>query len=392
MDMIKVNTVGFLFLLYQVASVFGLTGLNAVLSRRAAGSHPFSRSGLMFAAPPPKEEAEQSLGGIGREVFVRNVHYGIDAQTLSQHLTQFGTVTNASMAPRDERPDEHRGFGKVTFSSPDGADNAIAASRRGFRLMGRVINIAAYARPRAGDSRGALLQQFRNTRRRSDVQQILERIELHSVIEHNFAISAWGRVREWERAVALLGEMRQKGLVPDVFSFTSAISACEKSSQWERALELLSEMRGRGVEPNVVTYSAAISACEKGSQWERALELLSEMRQRGLEPNVITYSAAISACEKGSQWERALELLNEMQERGLEPNVITYSASISACEKGAQWARALELLNEMRALAQPECDLLQRSDLCVRKRFGVEASSGAAAQDARGGRARSERD
>ena len=58
-------------------------------------------------------------------------------------------------------------------------------------------------------------------------------------------------------------------------------------------------MRQRGLEPDVITYSAAISACEKGSQWERALELLDEMRQRGLEPDVITYSAAISACEKG---------------------------------------------------------------------------------------------
>ena len=162
------------------------------------------------------------------------------------------------------------------------------------------------------------------------------------------AISAWGRVRDWRRAVELLSEMRERWLTPDVITYSAAISACEKGSQWERALELLSEMRERELTPNVITYNAAISACEKGSQWERALELLSEMRQRELEPNVITYSAAISACEKGSQWERALELLSEVRERGLKPNVITYSAAISACEKGSQCLRALELLSEMR--------------------------------------------
>ena len=66
--------------------------------------------------------------------------------------------------------------------------------------------------------------------------------------------------------------------------------------EWERALELLEEMRERGLKPDVISCSAAISACEKGGKWQSAVELLEEMRERGLKPDVISCSAAISAC------------------------------------------------------------------------------------------------
>ncbi|CAK0790319.1 unnamed protein product, partial [Prorocentrum cordatum] len=82
--------------------------------------------------------------------------------------------------------------------------------------------------------------------------------------------------------------------------------------QWQRALALLSEMREAKLEPNVISYNAWISACAKGEQWQRALALLSAMREAKLEPNVISYNAGTSACAKGEQWQRALALLSEM--------------------------------------------------------------------------------
>ncbi|CAK0843472.1 unnamed protein product [Prorocentrum cordatum] len=146
------------------------------------------------------------------------------------------------------------------------------------------------------------------------------------------------RVRERQTVVPGLAAAQrdvggEDGARPLV-SYNAGISACEKGEQWQRALALVGEMWEAKLEPDVISYSAGISACENGQQWQLALSLLSQMVETKLEPDNIIYNSGICACEKGQQWQRALSLLSEMGETKLEPDFISYNAGISACEKG----------------------------------------------------------
>ena len=294
---------------------------------------------------------------VHRGVFVCNVGWRVDPAALRDEMARFGEVVDVRLEADQNNPRRHRGLGTVIFATPDAARDAVqsAASRDGPRLMGRPLTIRKLtthdpdrSKAKRDPNRPALFAQLRRTRRLSDVEQILASVTLYTVKEFNMAITALGRVREWQRALEFLDEMRRLGLEPTVVSYNAAISACGKGEQWRRALDLLDEMRQNQLDPDVISYSAAMSACEKGAQWERALDLLRAMRIHGLEPNVISYNAAISACQKGGQWERALALLDEMKaQRRIEPDVISYSATIAACETGSQWERALELMGEM---------------------------------------------
>ena len=73
-------------------------------------------------------------------------------------------------------------------------------------------------------------------------------------------------------------------------------------------MALLSEMREAKLEPNVISYNAGISACDKSRQWQRALSLLSEMWEAKLGSNVISYYSRVGACEKG-EWPWAMALV-----------------------------------------------------------------------------------
>ncbi|CAK0860392.1 unnamed protein product [Prorocentrum cordatum] len=131
--------------------------------------------------------------------------------------------------------------------------------------------------------------------------------------------------------------MRGVELQPDAFSYNAGISACEKGKQWQRAVALLSEMCEADLDPDVIfSYSAGLRACEKGEQWQRALALLGEMRGASLQPDAFSYDAGIGACGVGGQWQRAWVLLCEMREAALELSVITPTALGSAPARRAR--------------------------------------------------------
>ena len=127
-----------------------------------------------------------------------------------------------------------------------------------------------------------MTQKLRDSRKSAEITQLLNRISVESLEtanEYNICIRAYGRARDWRRALSLLAKMRQSGVSPDVISFNAAISACAKGRQWKRALSLLDKMREGGVAPDAISFSEAISACEEGGQSERALSLRSFARE-----------------------------------------------------------------------------------------------------------------
>ncbi|CAK0874690.1 unnamed protein product, partial [Prorocentrum cordatum] len=124
------------------------------------------------------------------------------------------------------------------------------------------------------------------------------------------------RVREG-RAVALgsgAAERDVEGEAGAQLSYNAGISACEKGEQWQRALALLSEMREAKLEPDVISYNVGISVCANGGQWQEALSMLRTMRLRKLDVNFMVYGTAASMCEQGGQGSQALSVFKEVRD------------------------------------------------------------------------------
>lgn len=60
--------------------------------------------------------------------------------------------------------------------------------------------------------------------------------------------------------------MERVGLTPDLWTYNSLASVLGSCGEWERAIGLLDDMREKGLKPDVVTYSALVSSCEKAGQ------------------------------------------------------------------------------------------------------------------------------
>ncbi|KAI8921540.1 hypothetical protein BC831DRAFT_476717 [Entophlyctis helioformis] len=75
----------------------------------------------------------------GTKCFVGNLSWGTDNQSLYNSFGQFGTVTDAIVL-KDRETGRSRGFGFVTFATPEEA-NAAIASMDNQELDGRQIRV-----------------------------------------------------------------------------------------------------------------------------------------------------------------------------------------------------------------------------------------------------------
>ena len=73
-------------------------------------------------------------------------------------------------------------------------------------------------------------------------------------------------------------------------SITCGLLCAGKARKWQQVLDVFAEMRECGVKPDVFTYSSLIKACQScGNRWMQALNFLEQMRKEGENP----YHAAI---------------------------------------------------------------------------------------------------
>ncbi|KAK4406751.1 Pentatricopeptide repeat-containing protein, chloroplastic [Sesamum angolense] len=192
------------------------------------------------------------------------------------------------------------------------------------------------------------------------------------------------------KADALLKEMVESGVFPNVITYNVLIDGFCKDDNVAASIRLFNEMKeqknleeGRPmilitnkgvallnrVAVNVVTFNTLINAYCKTGQLEEALALrnlmlekmvsqcfnvqlsnwwlyhvgeieaankiLDELEEKGLEADVVTYNIRINAmCGRGGT-RKAVRYLDEMCRKGLSPSHITYNALVDGyCQQG----------------------------------------------------------
>ncbi|CAA6662688.1 unnamed protein product [Spirodela intermedia] len=160
----------------------------------------------------------------------------------------------------------------------------------------------------------------------------------------NVMIHACCRSGEPERAKALVGEMRRKGVPrtygdeeqgvsPDVVTFNSLLHGLCREGRMKEAMRIFREMKG--AEPNQVTFTTLIDGCCRAGDVDGAFALREEMEARGVPLCAAAYNAIIrKLCEQGKM-RAANSLLNEMDGRKVEADCVTCNTLINAyCKKG----------------------------------------------------------
>eukprot|EP00448_Togula_jolla_P008559 CAMPEP_0170615260 /NCGR_PEP_ID=MMETSP0224-20130122/25241_1 /TAXON_ID=285029 /ORGANISM="Togula jolla, Strain CCCM 725" /LENGTH=257 /DNA_ID=CAMNT_0010940977 /DNA_START=65 /DNA_END=838 /DNA_ORIENTATION=- len=130
-----------------------------------------------------------------------------------------------------------------------------------------------------------------------------------------------GNIQEGE---ALLRDMENCGVTPNVFSFNLVLNSYACKGDVQRSASLLDEMLDRNITPNDVTYATVCKVMAFNGQVRQIEEFMELLRQRDVKLNVYFYGALISACGRMSPPDVATaeRTFSELVQMGLKPQSV----------------------------------------------------------------------
>merc|ERR1719240_316164 len=152
-----------------------------------------------------------------------------------------------------------------------------------------------------------------------------------------------------ERVPALLEEMKQNQVEPDIITYSTIVKGYCLSGDVDRGFAVLQEMQKDGkYAPDEILYNSLLDGCAKQHRVEEALRLLEDMRASGVAPSNYTLSIAVKLLGRARRLNQAFAIVEEMcSAHGLRANVHVYTCLVQACFQNRQAERALAVHDTM---------------------------------------------
>lgn len=167
------------------------------------------------------------------------------------------------------------------------------------------------------------------------------------VVSYALLISAYGKARREEEALAVFEEMLDAGVRPTQKAYNILLDAFAISGMVEQAKIVFKSMRRDRCTPDLCSYTTMLSTYVNASDMEGAEKFFKRIRQDGLEPNVITYGTLIKGYAKTNDLETMMQKYEEMQVHGIKPNQTIFTTIMDAYGKNRDFGDAVIWFKEM---------------------------------------------
>ncbi|CAN4110089.1 unnamed protein product [Withania somnifera] len=167
------------------------------------------------------------------------------------------------------------------------------------------------------------------------------------VVSYALLISAYGKARREEEALAVFEEMLDAGVRPTQKSYNILLDAFAISGMVEQARTVFKSMRRDRCSPDLCSYTTMLSAYINASDMEGAEKFFRRIKQDGLEPNVVTYGTLIKGYAKINELKKMMEKYEEMRVHGIKANQTIFTTIMDAYGRNKDFGSAIAWFNEM---------------------------------------------
>ncbi|KAM3246596.1 Pentatricopeptide repeat-containing protein, mitochondrial [Capsicum annuum] len=183
------------------------------------------------------------------------------------------------------------------------------------------------------------------------------RLELNCKL-YTILIYGWCKVKDIAMARRFLGEMLDKGILPNAVRYNVLLNGiCRRASlhpvgRFDKVIrdaeKVFEEMTQSGAEPDVTSYSIRLHVYSRAHKPELSLEKSRIMRDKGICPNIVTYTSVIKCLCSCGRLEDAELLLEQMVSNGITPTFTTYNCFFKEFKGRKDVDGALRLYRKMK--------------------------------------------
>ncbi|CAA7025734.1 unnamed protein product [Microthlaspi erraticum] len=155
-------------------------------------------------------------------------------------------------------------------------------------------------------------------------------LDSSDVIPWNAMISGYVQKGLEQEGLEMYYELRQRGLVPDQYTFASVFRACSALASLEHGMRAHAVMIKSRVGSNVIVNSALVDMYFKCSSVSDGRRVFDEFSVR----NVVTWTALMSGYGYHGQVSEVLKCFDKMKEDGCRPNSVTFLVVLTSCSHG----------------------------------------------------------
>lgn len=172
-----------------------------------------------------------------------------------------------------------------------------------------------------------------------------------SLVVYNTVLRVCQDRRDVERATAILEELQDNGLEPDIITWNTLLATFIDASSAKCADQVVEKMVGIGLKWDIVTYIQVIRLCALKEDVGQAMEYVQQLAAAGLDVDAAKWckvmNTVLSACNRAQDVDTSLNLLERMKRCGVKPDAASYGLAIRTCTIKAP-EKALALLEEAR--------------------------------------------
>merc|ERR1719291_530937 len=164
-----------------------------------------------------------------------------------------------------------------------------------------------------------------------------------SAATYNLLIDACARSCDMARVPALLKEMSEQQIEPNVITFSTIVKGYCQENDLDKAFDLLDEMKtGRQFKPDEITYNTLLDGCARHGLYERGIALFQDMQDSGVTPSNFTLSVLVKLANRSHQLDKAFDLCADVSKKyRFRLNVHVYNNLINACVQHRDVERAV---------------------------------------------------